>query len=580
VAAHDKEPTVTAQLSATRAVEADRLLLQVGSKGGFWIVLLALNALLVAAVETALPAVLGRAIDSVLERSDGGSWLGWLALLVVGLLVGDVIDDAGIGAATARSTAWLRRTSLCHLLSVRVGVADRFAPGDIATRLVSNTAEAGSVGPDVVGGIVALVPAVGATVALFLIDPWLGVTFVAGLPALLFLLWAFAKDASELIKGYLQTQGDIAGRLVRALSGARTIAAAGTSDRETRRVLEPLPDLNRHGIGLWHAQTRITTQDLVLMSLMEIAVLAVAGLQLSRGLITPGELLAASAYVALAATFSSAISTVTELLRNRASVSRVGELLALEPVAYGNADLPTAGGRIELRDVTVRTDRRVLLHHVDLVIPAGALVAVVGRSGAGKSTLAGLIGRLADPDEGEVRLDGVRLPDLDRRTLRDAVAYGFERPALFGETFTDAIAFGVSTPCEAEIAAAAAAAHADEFIRRMPDGYRTKVVDAPMSGGEIQRVGLARAFAHACLVLVLDDVAASLDTVTEHEISKALTGPMSDRTRVLVAHRTSTAARADLVVWLEDGRVRAVGPHAELWRDPAYRALFNPGEAS
>ena len=121
------------------------------------------------------------------------------------------------------------------------------------------------------------------------------------------------------------------------------------------------------------------------------------------------------------------------------------------------------------------------------------------------------------------------------------------------------------------------AAQADAFIRRMPEGYRTPLARAPMSGGESQRVGLARAFAHAGRVLVLDDVAASLDTVTEHEITRVLTGELADRTRLVIAHRASTAARADAVVWLERGRVRAVAPHRVLWGEAAYRALFESG---
>jgi ATP-binding cassette subfamily B protein len=112
----------------------------------------------------------------------------------------------------------------------------------------------------------------------------------------------------------------------------------------------------------------------------------------------------------------------------------------------------------------------------------------------------------------------------------------------------------------------------------MPDGYRTHLADAPMSGGESQRLGLARAFAHAGLVIVLDDVAASLDTVTEHRISQVLTGELAGRTRLVVAHRASTAARADVVVWLDRGRVRAMAAHHELWRDCLYRALFEPAE--
>ncbi len=129
-----------------------------------------------------------------------------------------------------------------------------------------------------------------------------------------------------------------------------------------------------------------------------------------------------------------------------------------------------------------------------------------------------------------------------------------------------------------QLVAAARAAHADEFIRGMPDGYDTPLAEAPMSGGELQRLGLARTFAHAGRVVVLDDVAASLDTVTEHHISEALTEALADRTRVIVAHRASTAARADLVVWLDGGKVRGLAPHHELWRYRDYRRLFGSDE--
>jgi len=157
------------------------------------------------------------------------------------------------------------------------------------------------------------------------------------------------------------------------------------------------------------------------------------------------------------------------------------------------------------------------------------------------------------------------------------VSAASERPALIGQTIEDVIAFGPRRPSLEEVAAAARAAQADAFIRRMPEGYRTPLARAPMSGGESQRVGLARAFAHAGRVLVLDDVAASLDTVTEHEITRVLTGELADRTRLVIAHRASTAARADAVVWLERGRVRAVAPHRVLWGEAAYRALFESG---
>ena len=571
---------MTAEPATSRADRrsANRLLARVGHHGGVWIVVLIANVGVLAVAETALPAVLGRTIDGVLGRAPTAHWLWWSALLVAVLVACDVVDEIGVATATARSTAWLRATSLRHLLSVRLRSLERLSPGDLASRLVGNTEDAGGAGPDAIATLTSVALAVAGVVALAVIDPWLCVTFVAGLPFLLLIFWSFAKDASRLNERYLETQGVIASRLVGALQGARTIASAGTTDRETRRVLAPLEDLHRHGKGMWRAETRITAQDTLMLALLEIGVLAVAGLELSRGRITPGELFAASQYVVLASSGSSAISSLSNLIRQRAAARRVDEIRQLPSMPYGDLPLPPGPGRVEIRGVTVRAGDRVLLEIEDLVIDGGALVAVVGPSGAGKSQFAALVGRLTDPDVGEVFLDGRSLTRLDRDSLRRAIGYGFERPALIGDTIMEAIEFGPHIPSKDEVTSAARAALADGFIRRMPDGYSTPLADAPMSGGEVQRIGLARAFAHAGRVLVLDDVAASLDTVTEHEIAKALTGAMADRTRILVAHRASTAARADLVLWLHEGRVRAIQPHHLLWQDADYRALFEAAE--
>src|SRR5205823_12003357 len=151
----------------------------------------------------------------------------------------------------------------------------------------------------------------------------------------------------------------------------------------------------------------------------------------------------------------------------------------------------------------------------------------------------------------------------------------FARPVLFGETVAEAIA--ATGYQDTDYRGAARAARADTFVERLPDGYATRLADAPLSGGEAQRLGLARAL-HAERLLVLDDATSSLDTVTEYEISQALTRPRDGRTRLVVTHRVTTAARADLVAWLERGRLCACAPHDRLWRLPAYRALFQTGE--
>ncbi|MGI5484234.1 ATP-binding cassette domain-containing protein [Streptomyces lavendofoliae] len=402
---------------------------------------------------------------------------------------------------------------------------------------------------------------------------------LVGLPVVLSLVRTFVRDASDINDRYFDAQG-VATRLLDALTGIRTITAAGTLDREAGRVLGPLPELRRHGSGMWRALARVSSREALAVPLLEVAVLAVAGLELARGRITPGGVLAAAEYVALATGVGSLVASAGRLALARATAGRVAEVLAEPPVPYGTAGLPDGPGRLEFRGVTVRgPGGAAVLEDLWLTVPGGALVAVAGRSGSGKSLLAALAGRLADPDEGEVLLDGMPLRDLDRRVLRRAVAYGFERPVLLGDTFADAIAFGPGPPAAGDdVVRRAAAARADAFIRRMPRGYATRLADAPISGGEAQRVGLARAFVQAGRVLVLDDVAASLDTVTEHHISRVLTGSgaLAGRTRLVVTHRASTAARADLVVWLDGGGVRGRGTHRDLWAQPAYRAAFQP----
>jgi ATP-binding cassette subfamily B protein len=558
----------------------DRLLVAAARQGGPSIGLLALTALLIAIAETALPAFVGRAFDAVTGTAPQ-VWVTRCALLIGVLAICDAVDDLVVGTVTARTTTRFRRSVLRHLLAIGPRAARQFPPGDLAGRLVANTAEVGALAPNVVRAAANLVPAIGGVVALGLIDPWLAVTFLVGMPVFLLLLRAFARDASGIASRYLDVQGTIAGRLGDALSGARTIAAAGTAQREVDRVLEPLPELHEHGVAMWRSQLRISVQDAVLVPLMEIVVLAVAGLQLARGRITPGEMLAAGQYVLLASTLGSAVNIVARLARARAAAGRVGAVLAEAPIAYGAERLPPGPGQIELREVTVLAGGggEHVLDRVNLVVPAGALAAVVGPSGSGKSLLAALVGRLVDPDRGQVLLDGVDVRHLEQGELRGAVAYGFERPVLMGGTLAEVIAFGHGDVDHESIVTAARAAHADGFIRRMPQGYETRLDAAPMSGGEVQRLGLARAFAHGGRVLVLDDVAASLDSVTEHNIRQVLTSDLADRTRIVVAHRASTAAGADLVVWLERGGVRAVGSHDELWRDPDYRRLFEADAA-
>ncbi|MEU7134065.1 ABC transporter ATP-binding protein [Streptomyces sp. NPDC046261] len=539
-------------------------------------VALALVATASTAAALLLPAVLGHTLDLLLARrgGDASRWVLLCAGLVCVPVVLDACDELLTATTAARTTAWLRHRALRDVLAAGPRATARIPQGDLVTRLVGNAAHAGTVPGSLAGTVAAVAGPLGGIAALALIDPWLAAVFLAGAPVLALLLRSFTRASADSLTGYQRLQGELAGRLVEALGGARTIAAAGTAGRERARVLAPLAALARHGHRMWKVQGRATSQAATLVPLLQIAVLAVAGLELSRGRLSVGDLLAASRYAVLAAGIGTLVGHLNALVHGRTAVRRLAEVHALTPTPYGTRRLPPGEGTLRLRGVRVARGERQLLHDVDLTVPGGTTVALVGRSGTGKSVLAAVAGRLADPDAGEVTLDGVDLRELTHEELRREVGYAFERPALLGGTIGGTVAFGAFTPAPGALTAAARAACADDFVRRLPDGYDTPLAAAPLSGGETQRLGLARAFAHAGRLLILDDATSSLDSVTEHKVTRSLMNDVTAPTRLIVAHRPSTAARADHVAWLDGGRIRAVGPHEELWHLPQYRAVF------
>ncbi|WP_460531482.1 ABC transporter ATP-binding protein [Flindersiella endophytica] len=543
-----------------------------------WLPLIAASSLIRAGVTLALPVVLGKAVDAILagattssaSGTDGttGRWLALAVGLVVLGLVCDLVSAYADTAAVASTSAWLRNRLVRHVLHLGPEGARRFETGDLVSRVSGNAADAANAGPSLVTVGTSVLPPVGALVLLAYIHLLLAGALLAGVLLVAFVLWTFTRATTQVTTGYQEAQGRIAARLSESLGGARTIAAAGTVAGEEKRVLEALPQLRAHGVRTWQLFARSGSQAAIVGPLVLVTVLAAAGLLLAGGSITTGELFAASRYAVLGAGLGGLTGVFSTLARARAGARRAGEVLSVPAAGYGDRPLPDGPGTLEFRGVSGG-----VLHDIDLTVPGGTAVAVVGPSGAGKSVLAALAARLREPEQGKVLLDGVPLTALSRAGLRDAVGCAFERPVLVGRTVGDAIGLGLEP---AAVRQAARATHAHEFVSRLPGAYDTPLADAPMSGGERQRLGIARAWP-ASRLLVLDDATSSLDMVTEMQISRTLTADHGSRprTRLIVTHRAATAARADLVVWLDAGRIRAIGTHAELWeRHAGYREVF------
>jgi ATP-binding cassette, subfamily B, bacterial len=516
-------------------------------------VLLALNALPATAAGLLLPTALAAAVDMALDgRLDGGTvW--WLVGLAGVEVLGDAIGVVLAASITARGAAWLRRRLTGHLLAL--GHPARFEAGDAVSRLTGDSAIAAGVSVLAVNLGISAVTAVGAITALALLDWRLAVVFLLSVPLAALLVRSHLRLTAADVATYQEVSGELSARLVDAVGGLRTIAASGRADQEAERVLRPLPRLTAAGVGMWSTQARMIWRAGLLLPAVELAVLTAAGFGVVAGRLSVGDVLATLGYVALGMTVVGQTTLLTALQRARASAARLDEVLTA-PLDPPDAPHPTSPGEIALTGVTVPD----ALHDVDLTVPAGTFVAVVGRSGSGKSALASVIGGLVRPSSGDVRRGG-------------SVGYAFERPALVGTTVADAVRYGTELR-QTDVEAACRAAQVHDVVVRLPQGYDTPMSTAPMSGGEAQRLGLARAFVRDPAILVLDDATASLDMVTESTVERAVESALPGRTRVVVTHRAATARRADVVVWLDDGRIRAMGPHSELWDDDEYRAVF------
>ncbi|MFD2767977.1 ABC transporter ATP-binding protein [Micromonospora eburnea] len=540
------------------------------------------------AVTLALPSAAATAIDRVTGGGAPGSALVLLAGLIAIRVLIEAMDRVTETRAVTRIAARLRHRFTRHLF--RLGVPGRTGhhTGDLLTRLTGNTAAGARGVPSLITVAVETAASLGGLIALTVIDWWLGAAFLLGVAPAVGLLRVLMRQVRGRYGDYLRHQGDIAARLTDTLAGIRTIRASGTADREIARVLAPLPALARTGHQTWRVQRDISWQLDVVLTGLRTLVLGIAGFGLVQGRITPGEFLAASLYLGFALGFLYQSDTLAYLAHAQANAGRVTEILDERP--RGRAAPPgttlldrlpaTGPGRLSLRQVSVTHDGHRILDRVDLDVPAGATVALVGPSGAGKTTLAMVAGRLVDPDEGEVRIDGVRVDRVTPAGLRGDIGYAFDQPVLLGDTVRDAITYGRPDAADEDGERAARIAQATDFVERLPAGFDTPLSQVPLSGGELQRLGLARAVAHGGRIMILDDATSSLDTATEARVTAALTSGLAGRTRLVVAHRAATAARADTVAWLEGGRIRAVGPHGRLWADhPEYRSVFAAGAA-
>ena len=486
-----------------------------------------------------------------------------------------------------RAETDLRNRIFEHTQRLAFSYHDRTATGELMARASSDLSQ--------VRLIYAMLPITVANVAMFLVvsvvlvvlDPVLGGLAALAIPLLLGLALVYSRTVLAVSFQVQQRLAEMSEVVQEGVSGIRVIKAFGREDREVAKVDRVAERIFASTMQLVrHRSTYVPIFELIPAG-ASVLVLWVGGLRVLDGVMTLGEFVAFTQYlVILVFPLRMTGWFFAELPRAAAAASRVVQLLRTAPGIEDPArpaPLPEGGGEVRLVDVSFSyPGGPPVLEGVNLTIPAGTSVAIVGGTGSGKTTLAHLIPRFYDPGAGTVLLDGVDVRRLRLEDLRRAVSVAFEEPFLFSATIAENIAFGNPDASPEQIRLAARLAQAHDFIASLPDGYDTMVGERglSLSGGQRQRIALARAVLRDPRVLILDDATSSVDAVTESHIREALRQVMEGRTTVIVAHRTSTLSLADRVVLLDRGRVVAEGTHQELLAGvPRYREVLAEQEA-
>ncbi len=511
------------------------------------------------------------------QGGDVGRYFSYLLGIVVVLAIATSLRFYFVSWLGERVVADLRAAVQANLLRLSPAFFEENRPSEIASRLTADT----SVIEQVVGTTVSvalrnIVLGTGGIAYLFSLAPKLTGMLLLAIPFIVLPIVFIGRRVRKLSRSSQDRIADVGSMVVEVLGAMKVVQAFGQEEREARRFTGAVEDAfatSRRRIAVRAVMTAIVIMIIFGSITM---VMWQGALDVASGRMTGGAI---AAFVLTGGLVAGAFGALTEvygdLVRGAGAAGRLGELIRERPVIVTPARpraLPEPPqGRVAFTNVTFRYPTRpdvAALRDFSLAVEPGETVAIVGPSGAGKTTLFQLIQRFYDPQEGAVAIDGVALPLADPAAARARMAMVPQETVIFGASARDNLRYGHWDATDEQLWAAAEAANAAEFLRKLPEGLDTFMGEggARLSGGQRQRLAIARAILRNAPILLLDEATSALDAESERLVQDALERLMSDRTTIVIAHRLATVRAADRIIVMEDGRIVEEGTHDSLTR--------------
>ena len=571
-----------------------RFLIESKSQWG-WLALLILALITAATFEVSAPVLLGKIVDAIVSglKTDQDintiiasvdTIILWLIALYSGHALFTYFGEYMMSSIGSKTVLALRTRMSTHLYSLPIEYFHDHQRGDLLSRLTSDLdAVAETIGEGVPGLVSAIIGIIGATAMMIWISPMLGISIIAIICIGILCLTWLSKRARRV---YLKNQsalGAFNSGIEEIVVGKPIIQTFGLEDTTTNQVQILNENLFKSMRSAAFTSQLVEPLVKFLNQFTYCLVAIQGGLMVLRGSISIGDIQAFFLYVGqVSDPLSRSSYIMTKFQETAAALGRIYEVIdtpaEIDKGTKTLGDTTTHTGTIDFEHVDFGyTPSNVFMKDINIHIPGGSMVAIVGPTGAGKSTLVNLIMRFYDIMKGRITIDGVDIRDISRESLHNTVGMVLQDAWIFTGTIADNIGYGKQNATREEIEYVARLAMADHFIRTLPDGYDTvlKQDGDDLSQGQRQLITIARAFLADPSILILDEATANVDTRTEVEVQKAMNTLLKGRTSIVIAHRLSTIKNADFLLVVENGTIVEQGTHHELIeRGGHYKELY------